>query len=273
MPPMRPGATDMRRFWNARAREDPFYFVDTRSRYLERGNEQRFWEEADELVDYFLSGLGAQLRDTDTVLEIGCGVGRFTRVLARRAREVIALDVSDEMLARARELCADLEGVRWVLGDGVSLPGVDDGTVDACVSIVVFQHFPGPEIALGYVCELGRVLRERGWAALQVSNDPRVHAPPHRLRAALRSLLRRGPRGTLHPAWLGSHVELGELRAAASSAGLELEKVWGEGSQYCQVLLRKVGRGDPSPSTARDAISDPAAARPAPPRRHPGRSR
>lgn len=228
----------MRRFWNARAREDAFYFVDTRQAYR-APDPERFWN-AEELLDYFLSGLGVQIEPGDTVLEIGCGVGRITRVLAGRAREVIALDVSDEMLARARANLADASGnVRWLLGDGVSLEGIADGSVDKCVSIVVFQHFPSPEVAFGYVRELGRVLRAGGWAALQVSNDPSVHRPRGAVRAAIRATLRRGPRGQRHPAWLGSHVELDALRAVATGAGLALEKVWGEGSQYCQVLLVK----------------------------------
>jgi SAM-dependent methyltransferase len=229
---------DMRSFWNDRAREDPFYFVDTRRGYG-ASDPERFWEEADELVEFFLSGLGVGLRDTHTLLEIGCGIGRFTRVLAQRAGQVIALDISDQMLARARELCADLDDVRWVLGDGTSLAPLADQTVDACVSIVVFQHFPDAEIAFGYVRELGRVLRPDGWAALQVSNDPSVHRRRRGFALALRALTGRGPRGAGHPAWLGSHVEIPKLREVAEGAGLDLAKVWGEGSQYCQVLLRK----------------------------------
>jgi SAM-dependent methyltransferase len=235
---MRGASAEMRRFWNARAREDAFYFVDSRRPYRSAERE-RFWAEAERLVDHFLSGLGVEVAETDTVLEIGCGVGRFTRVLAERAREVVALDVSDQMLARARELCAQAERVRWVLGDGLTLAPVGDASVDACVSIVVFQHFPDPQIAFGYVRELGRVLRLRGWAALQVSNDPAIHLPRRGLRSTVRAFARRGPRGVRHPAWRGSHIDLQELREVAAQAGLELEKVWGEGSQYCQVLLRK----------------------------------
>src|ERR1700740_1302732 len=100
------------------------------------------------------------------------------------------------------------------------------------VAIVVFQPFPSPEIAFGYVRELSRVLRPGGWAALQISNDPAVHRPRSRLRGALRALAARGPRGQRHRAWLGSHLELPELRDHACEAGLELERVWGEGSQY-----------------------------------------
>lgn len=231
-------SNDMRSFWNDRAREDPFYFVDTRRGYG-ASEPARFWEEADELIEYFLSGLGVALRQSDAVLEIGCGIGRFTRVLARRAGQVIALDVSDQMLAQARELCADLDDVRWVLGDGTSLAPLADQSVDACVSIVVFQHFPEAEIAFGYVRELGRVLRPSGWAALQVSNDSSVHRRRQGLVPALRALTGRGPKGAWHPAWLGSHVEIPKLRRVAEDAGLCPVKVWGEGSQYCQVLLRK----------------------------------
>jgi SAM-dependent methyltransferase len=229
--------SEMRRFWNARAREDAFYFVDTRQRYG-RPDAERFWD-ADALLDFVLDQLGVSVKQTDTVLEIGCGIGRITRALATRASEVVALDVSDEMLARGRALNPDLERVRWVQGDGVSLSGVADQSIDASVSLVVFQHVPDASITLGYVGELGRVLREGAWAALQISNDPSVHRRHARHLSDLKAIVGRGPRGQRHPAWLGSHVELDQLRAAATEAGLTLERTCGEGSQYCQVLLRR----------------------------------
>jgi SAM-dependent methyltransferase len=235
MAPVRPH--EMRSFWNERAREDAFYFVDTRQPYraADRG---RFWE-AEELVDYLLGGLGVELAPDGVVLEIGCGIGRITRVLAARSREVLAVDVSDEMLARAREHNGHLKNVRWILGDGVSLAGIPAASVDSCVSVVVLQHIPDPEVTLGYVGEVGRVLRPGGWAALQVSNDPAIHRPRRRLGPRLRALVGRAPGGQRHPAWLGSPVELPALTAAARAAGTDVERVWGEGSQYCQVLLRR----------------------------------
>jgi SAM-dependent methyltransferase len=232
---------DMRTFWNERAREDAFYFVDTRQAYR-APDPDRFWQ-AGELVDYLLDGLGVSLRGDEAVLEIGCGVGRITRELARRARSVIAVDVSDEMLARARELNPGLDHVQWLLGDGVSLDGVPGASVDACVSVVVLQHVPDPEITLGYVREVGRVLRPGGWAALQVSNDPSIHRPRDGLRQRVGALLGRAPKGQRHAAWLGSHVELPALHAAAGASGTTVERVWGEGTQYCQVLLRKPAAG------------------------------
>lgn len=230
----------MRRFWNARAREDAFFFVDDRQAYRSPDPE-RFWT-GQEAVDYLLEGLGAELHETDTVLEIGCGVGRITRVLATRSRRVVALDISEEMLARARHHNPDLDNVEWFLGDGTSLAGIADASVDACVSVVVLQHLPDPELTLGYVREVGRALRPDGWAALQLSNNLDGHRGRLTLRHRVKALVGRAPRGLTHPAWLGSPVGLGAVRAAAQDGGMTVERIWGEGSQFCQILLRRKSR-------------------------------
>jgi SAM-dependent methyltransferase len=229
--------SDMRRFWNNRAREDAFYFVDTRQPY--KGTEaERFWD-AEQLVDYVLGGLGVQVGAEDAVVEIGCGLGRITRVLAARARRVVALDVSDEMLARARVHNPHLGNVEWVLGDGRSLGPVPDASVDACVSVVVLQHAPDPQVTLDYVRDLGRALRPGAWAALQVSDDPDIHRPRQGAGQRLLAAVGRAPRGQRHPAWLGSRADLDAIAATAREHGVAVERVWGRGTQYCQVLLRR----------------------------------
>ncbi|MGH2867677.1 MAG: acyltransferase family protein [Solirubrobacteraceae bacterium] len=241
-PPAPTAAGDMREFWNARAREDAFYFVDTRQPY--RATEaERFWDAAP-LVDYLLEGLGVELSRADLVLEIGCGLGRMTRVLAGRSREVLALDVSDQMLERAREHNPHLGNVRWILGDGTTLAPIADASVDACFSTVVFQHVPDPEIILGYVREVGRVLRPGGWAALQVSTDPAIHRPRGGVTRRLAALAGRRPQGQRHPAWLGAPVEVSAVRAAARDGAMTVERVWGEGGQYTQLLLRRAAWWD-----------------------------
>lgn len=189
-----------------------------------------------------LRDFGLRIRPRDVVVEIGCGVGRMTRALAARAANVQALDVSERMLALAREHNPGLANVDWILGDGRSLVGIPDASADACISIVVFQHIPDPEITLGYVREIGRVLRPGGWAAFQVSNDPGVHRPVRglaglRLRAL--ALLGRAPRGQRDPTWLGSAVELSAVRDAAADGGLTIERVVGAATQWCVVVVRK----------------------------------
>jgi SAM-dependent methyltransferase len=227
---------DIEGFWDARAREDAFYFVDNR---LEYGHPdvERFFADGRADLDELLGRLGAVVAPGQTVVDIGCGLGRLSRALAARAGRVLAIDVSQEMLDRAQELNQDLDNVEWVHGDGLTLTGIDDAAADACVSHVVFQHIPDAQITLGYVAEMGRVLKPGGWTAFQISNDPSVHQP--RGKPPRRGLLRRGPKGQGHPAWLGSSVDLDDLRATAADAGLDIEQIQGEGTQYCLVLARR----------------------------------
>jgi SAM-dependent methyltransferase len=241
---MRRDEAHMRRFWDRRAREDAFHFVDSRLPYR-RGDQERFWREGEKDLDTLLEIAGVEVEAGARVLEIGCGVGRLTRGLAARAGEVVALDVSAEMLARARRYNGELDNVTWLHGDGATLAGVDDGGVDACVSHVVFQHIPDPGVTLGYVAEMGRVLRPGGWAAFQVSNDPRVHRAEHHNSARNRLLRRvragagRAPRGVDDPAWLGSAVDLGQLAKTAESSGMAVEQVFGAGTQFCVIRARR----------------------------------
>jgi SAM-dependent methyltransferase len=238
------GTDRMRRFWDERAKENAFYFVDNRLDY-QNPNADRFWAQGVETLDEILALLGVRVEHTDCVVEIGCGVGRLTRPLAERASDVRALDVSGEMLELARRYNSSLENVEWLHGDGASLAGVDSESATVCFSHVVFQHIEDPVITLEYVREMGRVLRPGGWAAFQISNDATVHAVHRERRVPLKerakSLLGRSPRGQKHPAWLGSHVELDDLRAAAADGGMDVERVEGAGTQFCMVLTRKRG--------------------------------
>lgn len=225
----------MRRFWDERAREDAFFFVDDRLTYR-RPDLASFWRGGEEALDGLLAACGVDLHGGEDVVEVGCGAGRMTRAIAGRARSVRAIDVSSEMLDVARRMNPQLENVAWLHGDGTTLAGVDSASADACVSHVVFQHIPDPEVTLGYVREMGRVLRPGGWAAFQVSNDPAVHRP----RSAGRGRpWRRRPRGQGHPAWLGSAVELDALAAAAADGGMAVESVVGATTQFCLVRTRR----------------------------------
>jgi SAM-dependent methyltransferase len=225
-------------FWDERAREHALFYVDSTIAYADPDVEG-FWAGGEEAVDRILDELGLAVAETDEIAEIGCGVGRLTRVLAARAARVTAVDVSAEMLARAHELNADVRNVTWLHGDGRSLAGIADASLDGCFSHVVFQHLPDPELTLGYVREMARVLRPGGWAAFGVSTDPAVHRPRRRLRWRLAAALGRGPRAQEHPAWLGSAVPLERLRATAAASGLDLERVRYPDSQFTLVLARR----------------------------------
>ena len=235
-----PATGHMGEFWDERAKEDAFFFVDNRLDYR-NPDVERFWANGKVDLRQLLNAAGVAIEPGSTVVDVGCGLGRLTRAAVNLgAGRVIAIDVSAEMLERAREYNAELGNVTWVQGDGTSLAGIDDGVADALISHVVFQHIPDPQVTLGYVREMGRVLKPQAWAAFQISNDPGIHhARDESLVRRIGRVLGREPKGVKDPAWLGSAVDLDELSRTADAAGLDTERVEGAGTQFCMVCLRK----------------------------------
>jgi SAM-dependent methyltransferase len=236
----------MRTFWDQRAREDAFFFIDDRRAYRDPDT-AGFWTEGERDLQRLLEQLHARIAPGDVVLDIGCGVGRLTRVIAGQAASVYAIDVSAEMIERARTLHPGLGNVSWIVGDGTTLAPLRDASVDACLSHVVFQHIPDPQVTLGYVREMARVLKPGGWAGFQISTDADIHRPRRGFRVQLRKLAARAgraPRGQDDPAWLGSAINLDELRTVAAASGLLLEELIGAGTQFCLVRARRQAGND-----------------------------
>jgi SAM-dependent methyltransferase len=225
----------MARFWDERAREDPFFFVDNRLEYRQPDVE-RFWAGGEQDLETMLAALGASLRPDDEVVELGCGIGRLTRAIAARCASVRALDVSREMIDLARTHNPELTNVEWLVGDGESLAGIDDATADACISHVVLQHIPEPAISLGYIREMGRALRPGGWAAFQFSTVPKMHEPAGLVQ---RFRERHEPAASFDPRWRGSALEVDAVHEAAHDGGMQVERLAGEGTQHCVALTRK----------------------------------
>lgn len=227
-----------RDFWDARAREDAMHFVDSRLQYR-GGDRDRFWQRGDQDLTKLLDTVGVRIDSGDRVVDIGCGVGRLSRAIAARASSVVGIDVSPEMVQLARSHNEHLQNAEFVVGDGESLDGISSYSADACISLVVFQHIPDPQVTLGYVREIGRVLKPGGWAVFQVSNDAAVHSYRLTVGRRLRAVLGRAPKGMAKPNWAGSSVELGELRAAAQDGGMTVTRIAGEGQQFCVVHTTK----------------------------------
>jgi SAM-dependent methyltransferase len=223
----------MRESWDRRARRDAFYYVETAHW---DGDVETFFalgeERARLLVDPVLAELERPAADSSAV-DLGCGVGRFSRAFASRFREVLGVDVSEEMVRQARE--ANPPGIyptlRFEAGDGVTLPAADSAH-DFVFSYEVFQHMPSEEVIRSNLREVTRILRPGGLALLHVKTEPEggrwkaaiARMIPDALLRAAKRALGRDPLVS-DPSFRGTALSRDRLRAVFEEAGLTIREL------------------------------------------------
>ncbi len=163
----------MRERWDQRAQEDAFRYIETTlwdgdvDAFFAIGENRTRW-----LVDPALESLTVAPTEA-RALDVGCGVGRFTRAFAGRFESVVGIDVSEEMIRRANELHppGDYPNVTFRMGDGVTI-SEGDKSFDFVFSYEVFQHLPSRDVIRANLREIARVLRPQGLALLHVHTAP-----------------------------------------------------------------------------------------------------
>lgn len=199
------GSGDMERDWDARARRNaPLYVAvddaDSPESFEESGRRH--------LQEWVLKGI--DLPPDAIAVEIGCGLGRLLAPLSPLVREAHGVDISQEMLTRAREVMAAYPNVHLHHTDG-SLSMFTDASVDFVFSYRVFLHFPEKSAVLRYFREAARVLKPGGLFRFQVCRSED------------------GRRGAHAGTWFGVLFTEDELRATLPRydfevLGMELEE-------------------------------------------------
>src|SRR5438132_8624346 len=126
-----PGKPDdaQRAFWDQAAKTNAAWYVDT-SLDFDSPDMARFFETGKVVVGEAIDEGPASPAGHGLAVEIGCGIGRICLALAERGfAQVIGVDISAEMLARARELVRDRR-VTFQHGDGATLRPIADGSAD-----------------------------------------------------------------------------------------------------------------------------------------------
>jgi SAM-dependent methyltransferase len=229
--PSRPDAvapTSSRQFWDAAARENAAWYVATGF----TAETPEFFDQGARETDHFLDFCGISVGAAERVLEIGCGVGRMTRRLSELAGSVLATDVSQEMLNRARANLADRGNVEYLLVPGNGALPLPDDSVDVVFSYITLQHVASELDQLRYLHESARVLAPGGRLAIQVRGNT-VEAIVLDWLGHVRHLFR--GRRTLRAEWRGSRLSDGSIAAALDFApGLRIRRM---GRRHRWVIL------------------------------------
>lgn len=114
----------------------------------------------------------AELETPGDVLEIGCGIGVTTQILAEETR-VVGVDLSRKSLDHAEDRC-NPEETHFVVGDGETLP-FGSNRFDTVVSVGVFGH---TQNAGQILKEMHRVTRPGGQLVMAVPRRPesKIHS-------------------------------------------------------------------------------------------------
>jgi SAM-dependent methyltransferase len=121
----------------------------------------------------FLTELGYNVADK-LILDIGCGVGGVSLVMAKNSRHTVSMDISKEMLLLTRKRIKERSST--VLASGHSLP-FNDGCADVVLLFGVFEFIPAskpledPEQThLETLQDIRRVLTPYGVLVLGIEN-------------------------------------------------------------------------------------------------------
>ena len=206
-----------RHFWNDKARENPYWYISSALDY-EAPDVAGFWSSGAMIWRDLKRASGYAPSSRHAVLEIGCGIGRLSRVIAPEVGRLRSVDISQEMLACAR---AENPHLSFAAIDGASLNDYGDGTFDLVVAYCVWQHLPSPEVFRQCVSESHRVLRPGGRLIFTYSHRKMVDVfrPLIRARARLREVLYGGPKGLYRHEWLGIRLTRAQAMDACRSAG------------------------------------------------------
>ncbi len=101
---------------------------------------------------------------SERALDVACGPGLLARALAPRVASFTGVDLTEAMIAKAREIATReaLGNARFEVGDATALPFAD-GSFDLAVTRLALHHIPEPAKVLA---EMARVLAPGGKLAV-----------------------------------------------------------------------------------------------------------
>lgn len=124
-------------------------------------------------IKRYAASLADEIKNETPLLEIACGTGRFTPLLAPRFLHTFSLDVSIESLRVLRKKLAGTpheKKVTLIHADAAHLPFASE-TFEKVGCFQMFQHLPSHDIRCKMLAEIQRVLKNGGKLSLSAYRD------------------------------------------------------------------------------------------------------
>jgi ubiquinone/menaquinone biosynthesis C-methylase UbiE len=130
-------------------------------------------------------------KESDIVLDAGCGSGVNIELLNSRVGRVLAMDFAEGAVARCQNRCVTrrIHNVAVLRGDVTTLP-VSNAAVDKVLCMSVLQYLDDAEVTACFA-EFARVLKPHGILILHVKNLSSLYLSTLWLAKQLKRLLRR----------------------------------------------------------------------------------
>ena len=138
--------------------------------------------------------------------------------------EIHGIDVSDEMIRRARENLRGIAHAHPHHTSGSDLAPFADESFDFVYSYAVFQHIPSLDIVMNYLREAHRVLKPGGLLRVQINGLPRM--------------------AKIYDTWSGVRIGAHQIQQFSREYKMQLLALEGVDTQYMWTSMLKTPLAD-----------------------------
>lgn len=160
--------------WEDLAELDPLWAILSFSEYrFGKWDTGQFFKTGDEEISKVMEDclqLGYP-KGKECVLDFGCGVGRCTRALAKYFKQCHGVDISENMIAKAKELNSSISNCTFTVNYEEDLRIFSNDYFDMIYTTAVLQHIPSTFLIRNYISEFLRTLKTGGMLVFQLPHS------------------------------------------------------------------------------------------------------
>ena len=178
---------DNKRDWEILAQLDPLWAISTLPHMkFNKWNIEQFFLRGEKLNNELMEEIKQIGYPTafKTAMDLGCGVGRISRFLAKNFEECYGVDISETMVELAKKYNHEIFNCKFVVNSGKNLSMFSENYFNLVYSRIVLQHIPEKEIIKNYIREFIRILKKKGLLYFQLPSHVPIRSkirPIHRI--------------------------------------------------------------------------------------------